>query len=428
MFNNMDRRTHESPMDWEWQTQGPTDPKTPFPQWKPQPGHKASFESPPKPATSFMKNSTPAPAFRNPSFTTPRKPFDQDLLSEVSGAESSPADNGDIDTPEAKGGKNMTAFTGASERKPIFGRYGLDFTGSSPGRGDLRRGKYANAIVNKVRKRKRLERDYALVGVRRGSESESDDEDTRPRSRHRSTKSNAPGWFGSILSGIESRPQLPDILSYWAQLALNVFLIGILIYAIVSFYLTIRLDVEKAAQEEVASVMAEIEVCTRDYLENRCGPDLRLPAMKAVCENWEACMNKDPKQVGRARVSAHTFAQIFNSFIEPISWKAMIFSSVLVVACFSVNNMVFGSFRSGAAQAHHAPQYFHPPPQAQPSQYQWGPVPQTPSSRNVFSAPYESDTPWLTGAGQRSPSKGSRSPSKGNRSPSKGDRDRYRLE
>lgn len=35
-------------------------------------------------------------------------------------------------------------------------------------------------------------------------------------------------------------------------------------------------------------------------------------------------MNRDPTQVGRARVSAETFAEIINSFIEPISYKTMV--------------------------------------------------------------------------------------------------------
>jgi len=40
MFNNFQKRSHESPMDWEWQTQGPTDPKSPFPQFKGAQGQK----------------------------------------------------------------------------------------------------------------------------------------------------------------------------------------------------------------------------------------------------------------------------------------------------------------------------------------------------------------------------------------------------
>ena len=58
-------------------------------------------------------------------------------------------------------------------------------------------------------------------------------------------------------------------------------------------------------------------VCSKNYLENRCAPSSRVPAMEKPCLTWEKCMNKDPTVVGRARVSAETFAEIINSFIEP---------------------------------------------------------------------------------------------------------------
>jgi hypothetical protein len=46
--------------------------------------------------------------------------------------------------------------------------------------------------------------------------------------------------------------------------------------------------------------------------------------MEKACLAWEKCMNRDPTVVGRARVSAETFAEIVNSFIEPISYKTMV--------------------------------------------------------------------------------------------------------
>lgn len=46
--------------------------------------------------------------------------------------------------------------------------------------------------------------------------------------------------------------------------------------------------------------------------------------MEKACVAWEKCMNRDPTVVGRARVSAETFAEIINSFIEPISYKTMV--------------------------------------------------------------------------------------------------------
>ena len=288
------------------------------------------FEST-QPAKSFIgASSTPAPPFRNPSFTTPRKPFDLDLFSEASGAESSPANNADAeDTPEPpKSSRTMTAFTREnSVKQPIFGRYGTGFLGSSPGRAEQRRGKYGNALVNKVRKRQRIDRDYALTkGTRGGSDSESDSGESRPRSKdkQKKEKANAQGWFSSLLNGIESHPNLPNILSYYAQLSLNFFLAGITIYGIWSFWVTIQSDVNKASEDATSMVMAEMAKCAKDYVENGCAKSTRPPALEAVCDSWEHCMNRDPNSVGRAKISAHTFAHIFNSFIEPISYKAMV--------------------------------------------------------------------------------------------------------
>jgi hypothetical protein len=340
-------------MDWEWQTQGPTDPKSPFPQFKPDQGQKgqfkihtgaakgdkltcntAGFESSQSTSSFITASSAPAPQFRNPSFTTPRKPFDQEFFSEVSGAESSPADNADAeDTPDPhKTSQTMTAFTsGGTIRQPIFGRYGSSFLGSSPGRAEQRRGKYANAIINKVRKRKRIDRDYSLArNHREGSESESDGDESRPRSKEKHSKQESKeGWFASTFSYIESHPNLPNVLSIYAQMAINFFIAGLTVFGVYTFWMTVRADVDKASDDERALVLAEITRCARDYVDNKCGSNQRVPAIQTVCENWEHCMNRDPNSIARARVSAHTFAQIFNSFIEPISYKAMVCLFVL---------------------------------------------------------------------------------------------------
>lgn len=35
-------------------------------------------------------------------------------------------------------------------------------------------------------------------------------------------------------------------------------------------------------------------------------------------------MNRDPKIVGRAKVSAEMLAEVINGFVEPISWKTLV--------------------------------------------------------------------------------------------------------
>jgi hypothetical protein len=171
-----------------------------------------------------------------------------------------------------------------------------------------------------------MEMEYAMANGRRGSSDvESDAANTRPRGRREHSDSPSPqSWLASVLSFIESKPALPYILSYYVQLALNYFLVGLLMYTVWCFVLTIRADVDKESEVQIGLIRADMAQCAAQYIENRCAKATRLPALEMICANWESCMNQDPTRVGRARVSAHTFAEIFNSFVEPISWKAMV--------------------------------------------------------------------------------------------------------
>jgi hypothetical protein len=130
--------------------------------------------------------------------------------------------------------------------------------------------------------------------------------------------------LASALSFIDSKPNLPTTLSYWGQLLLNYFLVGILMYVIWCVLITIRADIDKEREAQIGVIRAEMALCANQYIDNKCEKSSRLPALETVCESWEMCMNRDPNLLGRARVSAHTFAVIFNSFVDAISYKAMV--------------------------------------------------------------------------------------------------------
>ena len=87
-------------------------------------------------------------------------------------------------------------------------------------------------------------------------------------------------------------------------------------------------------------------LCSKNYVDNRCSPPDRIPAMEATCITWENCMTRDPKTVGRARVSAETFAEILNSFVEPISYKTMAFFGMVVFGFTFLSNFAFQFARS----------------------------------------------------------------------------------
>lgn len=193
-----------------------------------------------------------------------------------------------------------------------------------PGKGDIvKSSAYSRKAEDRIKKKRSRTGNNWLAQVKRRANSDSSD-DTQPHEGRRSQEAKGPGLIASVFSFIHTHPDLPHILSFYAQLLLNVFLVFFLIYIIFCFWSTIRADVDKKSEEAIAAVMVEMAGCARSFQDNKCDRSTRAPALEALCNNWEKCMNKDPRSVGRARVSAHTFAEIFNGFIEPISWKAMV--------------------------------------------------------------------------------------------------------
>lgn len=138
---------------------------------------------------------------------------------------------------------------------------------------------------------------------------------------------------------------LPILLSIWLQLAYNAIMMAVLSYFVWTFYSTIKRDVDMKVEEYSADILQEMAMCSKDYLANNCMPGKRVPALEAMCNAWERCMNRDPKVVGRARVSAETFAEIINGFLRPISFKSIIFMTVLIGGSMFACNYAFGTYR-----------------------------------------------------------------------------------
>ncbi|KAL1618311.1 hypothetical protein SLS54_007288 [Diplodia seriata] len=344
--------------------------------------------SPTKPLSSVPEH------LRDPKFSTPRKPVTDFNFSSGGETPETPgdpdADNADSEaTPDSSfmgfksrfmaGGKNRDVSPTKSPTKEPKERRRDSWVGGiakmlgSPGKEkDVTKTPYSDKLEKRIIRRRQKEtgRRRTTGRSRRDADADSDEED-----RGKDGKNNV---IGAILSYIDSHPNLPHTLSYYAQLVLNFFFVGCIICIVYSFWSAIQSDVNIEADRAIAEALAEMAICARDYRENRCEPATRVPAMAQLCDNWHACMNRDPKKVGRARVSAHTFATIFNSFIEPISWKAMFFCLIIVIVCLFVNNIAFTKFRN-THPVHHQQGHHDPSQQYQQwqQQQQWG-VPPTP--------------------------------------------------
>ncbi|KAJ5885435.1 hypothetical protein N7495_009945 [Penicillium taxi] len=382
----MRRTAPESPMDFEWQRSRPMDATSPFAQFATQQENKktlkgthTAFGSPEKNQLPYLRppNSEaflfsqplprPQPA-KTPSyaaaFMTPRKLNDVDMSSGPENM-SSPENADNDDTPEQ---------LGKNERRnslwPIYGRFG-----QSPGRGEIPRTKnYSDKVVRKIQKNRRRNQE-----IRQRIPVDSDDESDRPSSREgwkdkqgkqRKVSNPKPpqsrvSSFSEFFALLEAHPNVPNILSWWAQLLVNLSLFSLAVYIVFTIVAAIRAEFDQAAEEVSDTILAEMAVCAKSYVDNKCGGGDRLPALETVCENWERCMNRDPAKVGRAKVSAQTMATIINSFIDPISYKAVMIFLATISTVTVVSNWSFRSFRTRHNQpdySQHHPNYPRQPP------------------------------------------------------------------
>ena len=423
-------------------------------------GGDSAFSSPFKSSTNFTstpvrKPLPPVPAF-NSLYNTPRH-LNNDLDDSSAGETPKSPERSDNDAtpdhsrPGLRGALNnreastLPTMAGAERGSPskeksrpdasrrdswlgdTYEKFKRKF--NSPGRSDSRRSDQSGAVEKRRSKRHREQVLQRNVSKRRRHSISDSGEDSElfvksPRKtsgRHKGDDMHVPEqrhWLSRTFTFISEHPTVPHILSFYAQLLFNIFLLAGCVYLIYCFWSAVQGDIDKKSHEAMADIMAEMAECARQYTTNNCDPSVRVPALTNVCEGWSKCMNRDASKVGRAKVSAHTFAEIFNSFVEPISWKAMAFTFMLVFGCFASGNLAFGFFRDKANQGgQYQPQYYQPPP----------PTPQRiPSGQQQFFG-----TPWhnyqqlepgpsgvpqqdqlMIEGGQRSPQRGQMSPTR----------------
>ncbi len=158
---------------------------------------------------------------------------------------------------------------------------------------------------------------------------------------------------------------LPLVITGYVQAVFNFIVVLGVLCCFYWFASAIQQDIDLKAESFRREVMSEIQTCAREYTANRCEPEDRIPAMQKMCETWKNCMAQglwilvdcyeisipsyspiwlfvDPYVVARGKISAHTLAEIFNSFVEPISYKTMAFVCLLLITIIVGSNIGFG--------------------------------------------------------------------------------------
>ena len=77
---------------------------------------------------------------------------------------------------------------------------------------------------------------------------------------------------------------------------------------------------------EVEDVKIEQKNCLREYYENKCYNETRVPAIEKFCLEKEKCMSRNPQKIGISSfLLAKISGQFFKSFIQEFDWKSLIF-------------------------------------------------------------------------------------------------------
>jgi hypothetical protein len=360
------------------------------------------FSNKPLPATpSYVQKS---------SAWAPRTPHSEIDFSSGGETPHTPAQESEAATPDTQLVNGMMALTsGGHERKsPKKERQPSRFKslfGLSPSPAKEDRKPYSKKAENRVMKRRSKTRQLAIQD---GFESNDEQQELSQRNPHpqqfQSQRPSQPGQkagyaenAGHLLSWLEVHPRLPGVLLHWLQLSLNAILAFAFLYISWKVLSSIQADVDIESQKYVSEVMVDIADCARQFRENKCDMSTRLPALQTVCANWEACMQRDPKAIAKAKVGATTWAKIINAFVEEISWKSMVIIAFLFVTWLHLLPRMLREWLSSHGPVTHmvSPEPIHqhdPNPNPNPN-----PPPQFPRG---FAAPMtaetDTDTDWCT--------------------------------
>jgi hypothetical protein len=139
----------------------------------------------------------------------------------------------------------------------------------------------------------------------------------------------------------------PYLISSYLQLIFNALTSSLAIYVLISAIRTIRSDINNKMEEYATEIEMEIQRCTKLYLENRCAPETRRPALEQRCIEWDRCRRRDSRVLAnKASVSAETLGIILNALIEPIGVKAIVVVVLILAGWTFTSNFIFGFVRA----------------------------------------------------------------------------------
>ncbi|GAA5909901.1 Brr6/Brl1 family protein [Sporobolomyces salmoneus] len=161
----------------------------------------------------------------------------------------------------------------------------------------------------------------------------------------------------------------PYVLLGYLQFG-SLTLLAVLVLSILFLFLyTLYTDIQSRLSSLTLELRQEILQCAKAYVDNRCEPATRIPAMERRCSDWEECMNREVVVNGKTRVVAETLAEIVNGFVDVISFKTMLFVLLtlgITIYGSSAALALLSSRASNHPQHSQVAPHYYPPPYGLP--------------------------------------------------------------
>ncbi|GAA5916690.1 hypothetical protein JCM6882_002268 [Rhodosporidiobolus microsporus] len=187
----------------------------------------------------------------------------------------------------------------------------------------------------------------------------------------------------------------PYVLLGYLQFGSLTLLAVLVLSLLLLFLYTLYNDILTRLSSLTLELRAEILQCAKSYVDNRCAPETRLPAMESRCAAWEECMNREVVVGGKTRVVAETLAEVVNGFVDVISFKTMLFVLLTLFLTIYGSSVALSILPSRSSTAPppspSAPSFAHPHHASAAAALGYGAPPGYPP----YGLPYGPGTGWV---------------------------------
>lgn len=115
------------------------------------------------------------------------------------------------------------------------------------------------------------------------------------------------------------------IVTFPIQFDLCVFWQGFIVLALLfSIAYVLVMDVNKKTGSEIKQMNERIRICSKEYLDNRCEPETRVPMLETFCREKELCMSQDTRfDIKTTQMMAQIVANSLNGLILGLEYKTI---------------------------------------------------------------------------------------------------------